>query len=538
LAVRRPRHAQAAAGVVDQPASITIGRSRGWNYVLAGLGIAAVTVVRAAIDPYVGTADPALTIFVYLVGVGIAGTLRGVECALVSLFLGGAAAWLLYLGPQPGMTLLDPVVLVGIALYVQTGVGIAFLTGGQHRAHVQAQAAAAEAAARASELNAERAARERAEIALRRLDEGAAAGAGALARSALAMQLAHEAAGLGTWDHDLATGAMEWDARAKALFGLTPDVAMTHAMWAAAVHPPDLPNAEALQELSLRERKPFSAEYRIRWPDGSVHWITAVGRASFDPASGKPLRLTGVMLDGTDRKKEEERLSEVLRLEAIGRLAGGVAHDLNNMLVAILGYSELLGRTLDIDDPRRRDVDQITEAATRSAKLTRQLLAFARRELIQPQRLELNQVVERSEASLRGVLGSNIALAIQLSPEAGWIYADPSQVEQVIMNLVLNARDAMPAGGRITIETGPGPDRHVMLAVHDNGHGMDPTTLRRIWEPFFTTKPAGRGAGLGLAAVHGAVKQSGGFVGAESEPNKGTVVSVYWPEVQIEPAAA
>ena len=537
MAVRRPRHAQAAAGVVDQlPASITIGRSRGWNYVLAVLGVAAVTVVRAAIDPYVGTADPALTIFVYLVAVGIAGTLRGVECGLVSLSLGGAAAWLLYLGPQHGMTLLDPVVLVGIALYVQTGVGIAFLTGGQHRAHVQARAAAAEAAARATELNAERAARERAEIALRRLDDRAA-GDGALVRSAQAMQLAHEAAGLGTWDHDLATGSMEWDARARGLFGLTPDVAMTRAMWAAAVHPPDLPNAEALQELALRERKPFSAEYRIRWPDGSIHWITAVGRATFDPASGRPLRLTGVMLDGTDRKKEEERLSEVLRLEAIGRLAGGVAHDLNNMLVAILGYSELLGRTLETDDPRRRDVDQITEAATRSAKLTRQLLAFARRELIQPQRLELNQVVERSEASLRAVLGSSIELAIQLSPEAGVIYADPSQVEQVIMNLVLNARDAMPEGGRITIETGPGPDRHVMLAVHDNGHGMDPTTLRRIWEPFFTTKPAGRGAGLGLAAVHGAVKQSGGFVGEQREPAKGTVVSVYWPEVQIESGA-
>jgi PAS domain S-box-containing protein len=499
------------------------------------LGVAALTVVRSAIDPFVGTADPALTIFVFLVGVGIAGILRGVECALVSLALGGGAAWFLYLGPQYRMTVLDPVVLVGIALYVQTGVGIAFLTGAQHRAYVQARAAAAEAAARAAELNQERVARERAENALRLLELRAAA-VGDATRAQQAVLLAHEAAGLGTWDHDLVTGAMEWDPRAKALFGLTPDVAMTRATWTAAVHPPDLPNAEALQELALRERKPFSAEYRIRWPDGSVHWITAVGRATFDPATGRPLRLTGVMLDGTDRKKEEERLSEVLRLEAIGRLAGGVAHDLNNMLVAILGYSELLGRTLDTEDPRRHDVDQITEAATRSAKLTRQLLAFARRELIQPQRLELNRLVERSEAALRAVLGSGIDLVLETAPEAGIIYADPSQVEQVVMNLVLNARDAMPDGGRITIETGAGPDRHVMLRVRDNGHGMDSTVLRRIWEPFFTTKPAGRGAGLGLAAVHGAIKQSGGFVAAESEPGRGTVVSVYWPEVQIEAA--
>ncbi|HET8625326.1 MAG TPA: ATP-binding protein [Gemmatimonadales bacterium] len=536
MAVRRPRFAQATAGHLEQlPAPLTLGRSRAWNYLLAGLGVAAVTALRAAIDPFVGTADPALTIFVFLVGVGIAGILRGVECALVSLLIGGGAAWFLYLGPMYRMTLLDPTVLVGIALYVQTGVGIAFLTGGQHRSHLIARAAAAEAAARSEELTRERAARERAENALRGLEDRVA-GVAEIGRTRQAILLAHEAAGLGTWDHDLVSGAMEWDARAKALFGVTPDVAMTRAMWAAAVHPPDLPNAEALQDLAIRERKPFSAEYRVLWPDGSIHWITAVGRATFDGANGKPLRLTGVMLDGTDRKKEEERLSEVLRLEAIGRLAGGVAHDLNNMLVAILGYSELLGRTLDTDDPRRRDVDQITEAATRSAKLTRQLLAFARRELIQPQRLELNRVVERSEPSLRSVLdAAGIELAFQLSPNAGIIYADPSQVEQVIMNLVLNARDAITNGGRITVETGPGPDRHVMLAVRDTGHGMDPTILRRIWEPFFTTKPAGRGAGLGLAAVHGAVKQSGGFVGAESQPNRGTVVSVYWPEVQIEP---
>ncbi|HEX2450392.1 MAG TPA: ATP-binding protein [Gemmatimonadales bacterium] len=511
---------------------MTLGRSRGWNYVLAALGVAAVAAARSAIHPYVGTADPALTIFVFLVGVGIAGTLRGVECALVSLLLGGAAAWFLFLGQLYSMTVLDPVVLVGIALYVQTGVGIAFLTGGQHRAYLQARAAAAEAAAKAQEVTRERAARERAEQALLRLEERAARDPSARQRQA--MQLAHDAAGLGTWDHDLVNGAMEWDARAKALFGIAADVQMTRAMWAAAVHPPDLPNAEALQELALKERKPFSAEYRIRWPDGSIHWITAVGRASFDPATGTPLRIAGVMLDGTDRKKEEERLSEVLRLEAIGRLAGGVAHDLNNMLVAILGFSELLVRTLDVDDPRRRDVDQITEAATRSAKLTRQLLAFARRELIQPQRLELNRVVERSEPTLRSVLGAGIRLVFHLSAEGGVIYADPSQVEQILMNLVLNARDAMPGGGSITIETATGPNRHLMLAVRDTGHGMDPTILRRIWEPFFTTKPAGRGAGLGLAAVHGAVQQSGGFVDAESQPDEGTVVRVFWPEVQVE----
>jgi signal transduction histidine kinase len=271
-----------------------------------------------------------------------------------------------------------------------------------------------------------------------------------------------------------------------------------------------------------------------------------VGRGTIDPATGQPVRMAGVMLDITERKRTEERLQEMLRLEAIGRLAGGIAHDLNNMLVAILGFSDILADSFQPGDPRRDDVEQITLAASRSANLTRQLLAFARRELIQPRRLDVNGVIRRTEKMLRPVLGESIQLVFQLSAEVGAIYADPGQVEQILMNLVLNARDAMPHGGRIVIETaklslGTGsprrqvasdvtPGHYVMLSVSDTGHGMDPATLQRIWEPFFTTKPTGQGTGLGLAAVYGAVKQSGGFVWAESVPGQGTVVSVYWPE--------
>jgi signal transduction histidine kinase len=170
--------------------------------------------------------------------------------------------------------------------------------------------------------------------------------------------------------------------------------------------------------------------------------------------------------------------------------------------------------------------------------------------MIHPQRVDLNDLVARRESALRSVLGDNIELVLALAPETGAVYADPSQVEQILLNLVLNARDAMPDGGRITIETArlaggprerdvageaPGAGRHVMLAVHDTGHGIDPAILPRIWEPFFSTKPAGQGTGLGLAVVHGAVKQSGGFVRAESEPNRQTVVSVHWPEIQADP---
>ncbi len=288
------------------------------------------------------------------------------------------------------------------------------------------------------------------------------------------------------------------------------------------------------------------------WPDRSVHWIAAAGRGIVDPTTGQAVRMRGILLDITERKETEERLKEVLRLESIGRLAGGIAHDLNNMLAAILGYSDLLAQSLVSLDPRRADLDQIILAARRSAELTRQLLAFARRELIQPRPLDLNEVVRGAETILRPVLGDNVGLLLRLAPACGVIYADPARVEQILINLVLNARDAMPQGGQVTVETSLASfeavapkhrgeadasptSRYVMLAVSDTGHGMDAATLQRIWEPFFTTKPAGHGTGLGLSMVYGSVKQSGGFVWAESTPGEGTVIQAYWPEIQAEP---
>ncbi len=299
-----------------------------------------------------------------------------------------------------------------------------------------------------------------------------------------ALEFALEAAGLGTWDHDLVTGDMRWDARAKALFGFPPEMAVNYHAWADAVHPEDLRPAETLRERALRDQRPFSIEYRVVWPDGNLHSIVMIGRGTFEPTTGKPLRMAGVMLDTTERKRTEERLQEVLRLEAIGRLAGGIAHDLNNMLAAILGFCDFLARSLQPNDPRRTDVEQITLAASRSANLTRQLLAFARRELIQPRRLDVNTIVRRAEGMLRPVLGESIELSLQLSPEVGVVHADPAQVEQILMNLVLNARDAMPQGGRVTVETAsrmldaasamrhfesdlPPAGRYVMLAVSD-----------------------------------------------------------------------
>ncbi|HEV8455203.1 MAG TPA: PAS domain S-box protein [Gemmatimonadales bacterium] len=369
-----------------------------------------------------------------------------------------------------------------------------------------------------------------------------------LGRSKEALDLANEAAGLGTWDHNLVTGELHWDARAKALFGLSSDAPVTYPGWTEAIHPEDLLTAEEVLERALRDRQPFSTQYRVIWPDGSIHWLAVIGRASYGPGTGRPLRMRGILLDITERKRTEERLQEVMRLEAIGRLAGGIAHDLNNMLVAILGFSDLLAQSMGGNDPRLEDVRQISEAAARSADLTRQLLAFARRELIQPRRLDLNSIVRYAGGMLRPVLGENVRLVLQLSSTVGPIHADPGRLEQILMNLVLNSRDAMPQGGRVTVETAgvtlesngaawqpqseaPPPGRYAMLAVTDTGHGMDPATLQHIWEPFFTTKPAGKGTGLGLSVVYGSVKQSGGFVWVDSEVGRGTAVRVYWPEV-------
>ena len=284
------------------------------------------------------------------------------------------------------------------------------------------------------------------------------------------------------------------------------------------------------------------------WPDGSLHWIMAVGRCPTEFGSDVPPQITGVVLDLTERRRAEAHLQESLRLEAVGRLAGGIAHDLNNMLAAILGFSDLLGRGFEPGDPRGSDVEQISRAASRSAALTRQLLAFARRELIQPRPLDLNTVIQHAQALLPPLLGENVELELRLAPDLGVVYADARQLEQIVLNLVLNARDAMPQGGRVTIETstaqlGPGAGawrseeeralsgRFTMLSVADTGHGMDAATLQRIWEPFFTTKPRGKGTGLGLASVYGSAKQSGGFVWADSAPGRGTTVQVYWPEM-------
>jgi len=260
-----------------------------------------------------------------------------------------------------------------------------------------------------------------------------------------------------------------------------------------------------------------------------------------------------VLRDITERKRAEEQLRQAHKMEAIGQLAGGVAHDFNNLLMAIIGYSELLLARLREGDRLRKHVQEIKKAGERAAALTRQLLAFSRRQVLVPQVLDLNSVVSNVQKMLRRMIGEDIDLLTVPAPDLGQVRADPGQVEQVIMNLAVNARDAMPEGGNLTLETTNValdesytrnhidvlPGRYVMLAVRDTGSGMDAETLSHIFEPFFTTKEEGKGTGLGLATVYGIAKQSGGHIEVSSEPGQGTTFRVYLPRIEAayEPAA-
>jgi two-component system cell cycle sensor histidine kinase/response regulator CckA len=319
--------------------------------------------------------------------------------------------------------------------------------------------------------------------------------------------------------------------------------------WYSVLHPDDRDDVLAATEAAHARGEAFSGEYRLVANDGRVVSVRDEATIVQDE-QGRPLFAQGFLLDVSDQeaaREEHDRLESELRqaqrLEAIGRLAGGIAHDFNNVLAVIIGFAKLLLRDLAADDPQREKAEQIARAGERAAALTQQLLAFSRRQLLMPQTLNLNDVIADVRRLLERLIGEDIRLEVVLDPELGNVTADPGQLEQVILNLAVNARDAMPTGGRLAIKTTnldaddsdlAGDGNHssrtgVMLSISDTGPGMDESTRARAFDPFFTTKETGKGTGLGLATVYGIVTQSGGSIQIDSTPGHGTTFTIQLP---------
>ncbi|HET9799722.1 MAG TPA: ATP-binding protein [Gemmatimonadaceae bacterium] len=324
----------------------------------------------------------------------------------------------------------------------------------------------------------------------------------------------------------------------------------TEEWWTDRVHPDDLERLRSAGGLGAREGTGtgWEVQYRFRCGDGAYVTVLERGTVLRDQW-GHSVRCVGTVSDVSDRAELAAQLRQAQKMEAIGQLAGGIAHDFNNLLTAISCNVELLLDATAPDDARRDDVLQIREAATRAATLTRQLLAFSRRQVLQPKPLDLNATVTSMERMLRRVLSGDIRLMARLEPELAPVYADAGQMEQVVMNLVLNARDAMPDGGDILITTSNvalraalqhrfgvlAPGAYVVLSVRDLGSGVSPEVLDHLFEPFFTTKSQGKGTGLGLATVHGIIVQSGGQIIVDSELGHGTEFRIHLPVHAVAP---
>lgn len=367
----------------------------------------------------------------------------------------------------------------------------------------------------------------------------------ALAHSEERLRRALDAARMGIWFWSVEHNTLTWDDNLGQLYGLKPDEKVsTFEEFLTRVHPDDRGFiAESVQRV-LRSGGELDYEFRIILPDGRVRWIADQGEVRRDEL-GRPVYMTGVCTDVTERRAAEEQLRQAHRMESVGRLAGGVAHEANNQMSVVLGAADFILARRDVPEAVQVDVESIKKAAERTAAVTGQLLAFSRRQILKPEMIDLGKAVKAWEPVLRRLMGEDCGVILRLSPELGPVRADAGQLEQVLLNLGLNSRDAMPRGGTITIETSrvdltetyarlkPGmsvrPGEYAVLSVSDTGHGMDKETLSHVFEPFFTTKGIGKGTGLGLSTVYGIVKQSEGFIWAYSEPGQGTTFKIYLP---------
>ena len=356
------------------------------------------------------------------------------------------------------------------------------------------------------------------------------------------------------YEWDLASGAIKWFGNVTGALGSDhSDLPRTQEEHHNTVHPDDRERVHAALRRHLETGEPFRREYRVVRSDGEIlHW-TDTGTALFDE-EGAPFKLIGAITDVTHEVAMEQALRQSQKMEALGRLAGGIAHDFNNLLTAITGYSALVRRGLSEEDPTRRGIEEIAKAAERAAGLTGQLLAFSRRQRVKLEILDVNTIVSKMGNMLERVIGEDVELVIVQGRDPGAIKADRGLIEQVIMNLAVNARDAMPGGGKLFVETSceqihsgshsrtadVAPGSYVVLTVRDTGCGMSDDVQSRIFEPFFTTKPQGEGTGLGLSTVYGIVAQAGGAIRVSSVPEQGSAFKVHLPmageeEQEVEP---
>jgi PAS domain S-box-containing protein len=347
----------------------------------------------------------------------------------------------------------------------------------------------------------------------------------------------------GYWDRNVVTGDVHVSPRWYTMLGYLPgEISFDWQSWIAMAHPEDRPLLEAsvAKAEDTAGGVPFAFEFRLRCKSGQYIWVRSRGKTVERDAGGRPVRRVGTVSDITERKKLEAQFLQAQKLESGGRLAGAVAHDFNNLLTIINGYSDLVISQMDLGGPFQKHLQAIRDAGQRAAALTEQLLTFSRKQVVQPRVVGVNATVEDVGDLLRRMAGDEVRVGIELRASPDCVLADPTQLHQVLMNLVVNARDAMPMGGSLIIETAnadigrdeapdaePGP--HLRISVRDTGVGMTEETRGLMFEPFFTTKERGKGTGLGLSTVYGIVRQSGGFIRVESERGAGTTFHVYFP---------
>jgi two-component system cell cycle sensor histidine kinase/response regulator CckA len=365
----------------------------------------------------------------------------------------------------------------------------------------------------------------------------------ALRESSERLNLALRTSRTGVWSLDAVSGELVWDAYAREIFGFPGETsAARFDDLLGAIHPSD----RELVSRSILGTDPnkseVAIEFRVVWPDATVHYLFSRGQAFFDDA-GTQARVVGVSHDITNQRRLEEQFRHSQKMEAVGRLAAGIAHDFNNLLTVILGYTTVVHAKLETGDPLRRMVAEARRAGEQAALLTGQLLAFSRKQVARMELLDINEVIRDITDMLQRLLGEDIDLSVELDDSLVPVTADAGQFNQVLMNLAVNAHDAMPNGGRLHIETravqreredagqhGIRPaGRYAMVAVTDTGSGMSGETLSRIFEPFFTTKDLSKGTGLGLSTVYGIVRHHGGWIDVESELGHGASFQIYLP---------